>query len=58
LRADGPERRSIADHWAVFGVTSFALSIVASLSFAAIESPILYLAKRRQQRQQAALSAS
>lgn len=51
---------SIADHWAVFGATSFALTvIVASLSFAAIESPILYLAKRRQQRHQAlALSAS
>jgi peptidoglycan/LPS O-acetylase OafA/YrhL len=51
---------SVTDHWAVFGAASFALTIiVAALSFAAIESPLLYLAKRRQQRQQAvALSTS
>jgi len=51
---------SIVEHWAVFGAASLALAIVvASASFVAIEAPLLQLARRREQRQHAAvLSAS
>jgi peptidoglycan/LPS O-acetylase OafA/YrhL len=51
---------SVADHWALFGVVSFVLTIVvAGLSYAVIETPIAHLARpRRGQPRSTVLTAS